>query len=49
MLVAQMPEIVNIFLKCFGICVAAMSEFKKKKKKKMWEEKTETVKAQKCF
>lgn len=31
MLVIQMPEIVNILLKCFGICVAAMSELKKKK------------------
>lgn len=32
MLVIQMPEIVNILLKCFGICVAAMSELKKKKR-----------------
>lgn len=31
MLVIQMPEIVNILLKCFGICVAAMSELKKEK------------------
>lgn len=31
MLVIQMPEIVNILLKCFGICVAAMSELKKER------------------
>lgn len=30
MLVTWMPEIVNIFLKCYGVCVAAMSEQKKR-------------------
>lgn len=32
MLVTWMPEIVNIFLKCYGVCMAAVSERVKKKR-----------------